>query len=358
MVARLSRRTILSLIGGAAVAAAVPGVALAERRLRLPAGTVIRTVMGDLNPDALSGGATLFHEHLSLGDDFIPKAITLLRAEGNATVPKETVLGPPHDLHLMLAELAAARREGVACIVDAGHADMGRDLKFLKQPSTRSGMPIVAGFGFYAEPFYPPLLAEWSEAQIVRELVNQARSQPVGVFGEIGTWHDMSDLERKVFRAVGRAHLETNLPIFTHTDYGKGAMQQLDLFEEIGVHPARVVIGHVGGLSDPRADVAMAICKRGAFVGYDRQGGPGDSMQLPAVLALLEAGFADNLLFASDFALAPDLQRNGGPGYAKTLTVFVPKLRQAGVSEEVLKRILVDNPRRFLACIPKVPRGG
>jgi predicted metal-dependent phosphotriesterase family hydrolase len=33
--------------------------------------------------------------------------------------------------------------------------------------------------------------------------------------------------------------------------------------------------------------------------------------------------------------------------------VFLPKLREAGVSEETLHGILVDNPRRFLAFVPK-----
>jgi len=43
-------------------------------------------------------------------------------------------------------------------------------------------------------------------------------------------------------------------------------------------------------------------------------------------------------------------------GYAKTLTVFVPKLKAAGVSDQLLHRIMVDNPRRFLAFVPKRPR--
>ena len=41
-------------------------------------------------------------------------------------------------------EAKAAARDGVACIVDGGHADMGRDLEFLKQLTTQSGLPIVA----------------------------------------------------------------------------------------------------------------------------------------------------------------------------------------------------------------------
>jgi phosphotriesterase-related protein len=257
------------------------------------------------------------------------------------------------DLDLMTDEVRAAAKEGVACIVDAGHPDMGRDLGSLQQLSRRSGMPIVAGFGYYAQPFYPPELARWSETEITNELLHQARSQPVGALGEIGTWDVMTTTERKVFRAVGRVQVETGLAIFTHTNFGKGAMEQLDLLESVGVRPDRVAIGHIGGLTDPQASVVKALCKRGAFVGFDRQGSPGDAQQIPTVLALLEAGYANNLLFSSDFSSPSDLKRNGGAGYAKTLTVFAPKLRAAGVSEHTLHSILTDNPRRLLAFVPK-----
>jgi predicted metal-dependent phosphotriesterase family hydrolase len=39
--------------------------------------------------------------------------------------------------------------------------------------------------------------------------------------------------------------------------------------------------------------------------------------------------------------------------YNKTTKVFVPRLRAAGLKEETIHTILVDNPRRFLAFVPK-----
>jgi len=74
-------------------------------------------------------------------------------------------------------------------------------------------------------------------------------------------------------------------------------------------------------------------------------------------MSLIDAGYADNLLFSSDFSNASMLKRNNRElGYAKTLTVFVPKLKKAGASDEVLRQIMNDNPRRFLAFVPKVKR--
>jgi phosphotriesterase-related protein len=208
----------------------------------------------------------------------------------------------------------------------------------------RSGMPIVAGAGFYSQPFYPKEISTMGEEQIVQALIKQADDDPAGVFGEIGSWDEITAVERKVFRAVGKAHLATNLSIITHTGIpGKSALEQLDILEDAGVKPDRVVIGHLGNLIDSNVYVHKTICRRGAFVGFDRQGGPNDDADVPMVLALLEAGFEDNLLFSADQS----------QGFGRTLTTFVPKLKAAGASDAVLRKITVDNPRRFLACVPK-----
>jgi phosphotriesterase-related protein len=357
-----TRRDFIRFTGACVAAAFARCLGAAEDRLRLPTGAIIRTVLRDVAPEALAGGATLFHEHLSVGPDFMPRVMSQFRA----LLGPEAVLPPigapeqrrlMENLDVMAEEMRLAAAEGVACIVDAGHPDMGRSYQFLKRLSSKSGMPIVAGTGYYTQPFYPPEITRWDEELITQELLRQARTEAIGAFGEIGTWDAMTPEERKVFRAVGKAHLETNLPIFTHTNMGKGALEQLDVLESAGVGPARVAIGHLGGVEDPKAEIHKAICKRGAFVGFDRQGGPGDAGQIPAVMALLEAGYADNLLFSSDFSFASELKRAGGAGYAMTVTVFGPKLRAAGVPRSTLHGILVDNPRRFLAFVPKMPRG-
>ena len=366
----IGRREALKLMGAGVAAACAAGPAAAAPQF--PKGAVIRTVLKDVAPEELSGGATLFHEHLSLAPDFLPKWMSLARslfpgrgAASNSAPPPAAPASPAppaqpffmRDAELMSAELSAAARDGVACIVDGGHPDMGRDLDFLKQISAKSRLPIVAGFGYYAQPFYPPEIASWNEEQIAAELIRQAKTQPVGALGEIGTWDVMTADERKVFRAVARAQLETGLAIFTHTNFGKGAMEQLDLLESMGVKPDRVAVGHVGGLTaDPTVEVQKSICQRGAFVGFDRQGGPGDAAQVRMVMTLVEAGYADRLLFSSDFSGGGNqLKRNGGAGYAKTVTVFAPKLREAGMDEKMLHAILADNPRRLLAFVPQQP---
>jgi phosphotriesterase-related protein len=370
-----TRREALGILGMGAAAAALPDLASAAAPT-FPKGAIIRTILKDYAPEDLAGGATLFHEHMSFAPDFLPRwiryATETAAANGQrpaagrggtpppAATPPAAPAGPffMQDLDLMSDEMAIAKREGISCIVDGGHPDMGRDFNMLRQLSAKSGMPIVAGAGFYTQPFYPKEISTMSEEQIVQALIKQVEADPVGVFGEIGSWDDMTADERKVFRAIGRAHVATNVPIFTHTGIpGKAALEQLDILEDAGVKPNRVVIGHLGNLVDPNVQVQKAICRRGAFVGFDRQGGPGDAQQVPLVMKLLEAGFADNLMFSADFSSANELKRsNKDLGYAKTLTVFVPKLKTAGASDDVLRGIMVDNPRRFLAFVPKIKR--
>jgi phosphotriesterase-related protein len=346
-------------------AAAMPKIALAQPGTppAFPKGTIIRTILRDYAPEELAGGATLFHEHMQLATDFMPRffaATAAVRAAnglppapargGGAGRGPAAPAGPDimRDADLMAAEVKTAARDGnLACIVDAGHADMGRDINFLRQVAMKSGVPIVAGGGFYNQPFYPKEISTMREDDIVKALVKQADDEVLGAYGEIGSWDEITADERKVFRAVGRAHAATNLPIFTHTGIpGKSALEQLDILEDAGVKPDRVVIGHLGNLVDPNVYVHKQICRRGAFVGFDRQGGNGDAQQVPLVMALIEAGYADHLMFSAD----------ASSGYAKTMTVFVPKVKAAGASDEVIHRITVDNPRRFLAFVPKRPR--
>jgi phosphotriesterase-related protein len=219
-------------------------------------------------------------------------------------------------------------------------------------------MPIVKGGGYYRQLTYPPRISTISEEALVEELVRDATAQRWGAFGEIGTSDEITQDERKMLRAIGKAHVRTRLPIFSHTQNGKRAMEQLDIFEGMGVDPQHLVIGHMCCFFDPNPwrDVHRAIAKRGAYVGFDRVGGEQpdpDKPRVEMVLAFLEAGYANRALLASDFSFPTSTKRQGGGGVGRAVTKFVPMLRQRGVAEPTIHEILVDNPRRFLAFVPK-----
>ena len=346
MIGLLGAGTAFGVASRWTTAATLLQTAAPRSALTFPAGATIRTVLADVPPDSITK-TTLFHEHLSF--------------EWARVAPQSNRPGPAKDAGPVLEQVDAAAAEGVGCIVDAGTTDVGRDTDLLKQIASRTSVHIVACGGLYMERTYPADVGSKSEEQIAEDLVRDARANRYGAFGEIGETPNaaMSEMERKVFRAVGRAHARTRLPIFTHNAYGTGpnvpkdaGLTQLDAFESVGVNPERVAVGHSCCLDDPSAGVIKQIAKRGAYVGFDRVTGGlvPDDKKVAMILAFLDAGYADRLLLSADYNFTA--RSAARPGYAVTLTMFAPKLRQAGVSEEMLRQLTIDNPRRFLAFVP------
>ena len=359
----LNRREALALLGvtaGAGVAAAFArdagvlapsgqNAAAAPRSAAFPQGAVIRALLKDLPPETLAGGPVLFQEHLSM------------------RYPPQVKEHFTDDVAMMVEEVRAAGRDGISCIVDGGHPDMTRSLDALRRIAAESGVPIVASGGYYMQRTYPPEIAAKSADQIAGELTRDAAAQRLGAFGEIGQQGGvLTDDEKKVFQAVAKAQVQSGLPIFTHNAYTgtrpapdpvphDAALRQLDVLEGAGAKPEHIAIGHVCCLDDPKAAIAQQLAKRGVFVGFDRVTIPivPDAERVVMIMAMVEAGYADHVLVSSDFAVARSLKKNGGAGIAQASTVFGPMLLKAGMSEAVLHRILVDNPRRFLAFVPR-----
>jgi phosphotriesterase-related protein len=358
-------------------------------RITFPRGAIVRALLKDVNPEQLASGATLFHEHLSINlaglgggrggqqlgarggaQPAAPQAAAGQPTPGPADGRGGRQGGPPlppvtDDVEMIVQLVNKAAGEGVGCIVDGGHRDMGTKLADLKTIAGRTKVHIVASGGFYMERTYPPDLATKSEDQIADELAREARDGRFGAFGEIGVNPNSAELslvERKAFRAIGKAHVRTGIPIFTHNSYGTGpnvprgiGLQQLDILESVGVSPEHIAIGHTCCLDDPEVTIISEIAKRGAFVGFDRvttvQQIMPDEKKVAMVVAFLEAGHTDKLLLSADFTGQRTLE--AGPGYGRTVTVFVPLLKKAGVSDEMIHTILYDNPRRFLAFVPR-----
>ena len=349
----LTRREALAILG-TGVAAGLGGRFGSTLAAQAPAppqfrkGAIIRTILKDMSPEELGSGPSLFHEHLSMR---FP-----LGAKEHFT----------DDIALMVEEARAAKADGIAAIVDGGHADMNRSVDALKRISAESGLPVVASGGYYMQRTYPADLSAKSVDQIADELSKEAAASRFGAFGEIGQQGGvMTEDERKVFTAIAKAHARTGLPIFTHNAYTgtrptpnpvpkDTAIKQLELLLANGVKPANLAIGHVCCLDDPKAEIPIEIARRGAFVGFDRVtiALVPDAQKVTTIMAIVAAGYGSKILLASDFSSARGLKKNGGGGLGQAVTVFAPMLLKAGLPEPTLKSILVDNPRVFLAFGP------
>ena len=84
------------------------------------------------------------------------------------------------DVDLIVDEVRAAGEDGVTCIVDGGHADMGRSLEALRHIASRSGVHIVAGGGYYRQATYPPEVATKSEDQLADETRSRRACETMG----------------------------------------------------------------------------------------------------------------------------------------------------------------------------------
>ena len=347
---RLTRREALGLLGttaGLGLVTACRGGARASQSIQFtsaespsfPGAAVIRTLRGDLDPGDLADGATLIHEHL----------------RGN---PDE-----------VLFEVDSAARDGVGCLVDSATGRRPQQaLDDLQAVADRTDVHIVRAGGYFEDvgfSNYPVRVAEASEDELYEELVQDATEQRWGAFGEIGSSLEMRPDERKVHRAIGRAHVQTRLPIFTHTPHESCpscAMEQMDTLESVGVDFSHLVIGHMSTIREEHDPIGThsAIARRGAFVGLDTVGHEMSRSRIPEtqkvkmVQDLLEAGFEDHIVFSSDMGNRTHWKANYGNGFSTVLVQFVPKLLFAGVPERTIRKMLIDNPRRFLAVEPKV----
>lgn len=362
---------VTALGGDSALALGQPGgwfAAASPAKPNFPKGSVIRTVVKDIPPESLTGGSVQIHEHI--GGAFRP---TPPPPAGSEMVPG--VVAPKNEaeyLDLMAEELKMARvMDGVSCLVDcqsSGRRD-DRTIENLKTLSTRSGVHIIIGGGYYQDlaipAKYPADIVQMPEDKLEEQFTSDAQRQRWGIYGEIASSPTMQPEERKLIRAIGKSHVKTGLPITTHTPHQSCpscAVEQLDVFESVGVDPRRVCIGHLTAIrpdAEPLAQTAKALAKRGAFLGFDTVGHQMGRSAIPEqhkvkyVLAVLDAGYEDHLLFSADSTPAPQLKANWGQGYGSVVSQFVAKLRYAGVKDAILHKILVDNPRRLLATVPK-----
>jgi phosphotriesterase-related protein len=95
-----------------------------------------------------------------------------------------------------------------------------------------------------------------------------------------------------------------------------------------------------------------ALANRGAWVQFDTIRGESEydtDMRVQFVVKLTELGFGDRILISHDLCLRTHMSVTGGCGYDFIIREFVPRLRKAGLDDEAIHRITVDNPARALS---------
>jgi phosphotriesterase-related protein len=183
-------------------------------------------------------------------------------------------------------------------------------------------------------------------------VIKVAHNERVEGFGEV------------ILRAAASASRETNAPIITHTAaaYRTGESQAA-ILEECGVDPTRVAIGHSDDSNE--IDYLAGLAARGYYIAMDRlpngalseYGGQSVADRVEMIVRIMESGFADRILVGHDDPIWAglltdvDQQRHlaANPQMLEFVSrVVLPSLSSHGVSDEMIRLITVDNPRRWI----------
>ena len=307
----------------------------------------VMTVTGPVDSEDL--GFTSIHEHIYLD-------LSRDRA-GNISML--------NDPELAYRELMLFKEAGGQTIVDQTTGGLrGHDHDILPIPhavavremAERTGLNVILGAGWYRELYYAKHLWRMKTDEIAEELVRDVQQGidgtdvKAGLLGEIGahfTW--ISPVEERMYRAVARAHKRTGVTIATHASKWSVGLDQLDILQEEGVEPRRVIIGHCQ--SHPYHDYHAEIARRGAFVSFDRLGttnGYEHETDLRLIREMVDAGLTAHVVLAQDVCYRTDYVAYGGKGYAYVPTGLREDLYEVGVTEEQYHQMTVDNPRRAL----------
>ena len=305
--------------------------------------TLIPTVRGDL--DTADLGFTLMHEH-----------VFLLSHDLYASYPQ--LFDRDAEIERAAAVLDEAYEHGVRTIVDLTTVDLGRDIGLVAAAAERTRMQIVVATGVHLS---PPGYFQRRNPDPILELYLGDLNEGIAGTGiragaiKIATEECTPENEFQL-RVAAMAHRATGTPLMTHSNptIGSGADQQR-VFREEGVDLARVVIGHSGDTTD--VDYLSGLMDQGSTIGMDRFGAPigaSTAERIETIAELCRRGYADRMVLSHDTSchfngVLPEVLAQRMPEWHFLLIPdhVLPELERLGVTEEQVRAMMVDNPRRL-----------
>lgn len=310
--------------------------------------TFFRTVLGDLPIDKM--GLCYSHEHIIIEESFPTASNPLFLLNDVEKVSKE------------LKEVYAL---GGRTMVDTMPANCGRNVVKLAEVAKNSGIQIIVPTGIHLEMYYPS--SHWrytySEEEITQLFIDDvnigidandyngpivSRTKHKAGMIKLATGDEsITKHQEKIFRAVVNTHLETGVPILTHTNFGKHAIVQAEKFEQLGADLSHIVISHVDRYKD--IGYHRELLQSGISVEYDSafRWKPEDENWTYKLLEVLLPEFPNQITIGMDAAKHSYWKAYGGkPGLTYLLTTFKDKMKAMGL-ETYLQKIFFENPARI-----------
>jgi phosphotriesterase-related protein len=311
----------------------------------------INTVTGTVSSDKL--GTTLMHEHLLVGWAGWELDCKAPRFDRKAA------------LRGAVDRLKELKDLGLNTFVDPCPNDIGRDVVFMAEVADATGVNIICSSGLYKEDLGNTVYMKQRSADEIADIYTAELTEGIGETRikagliKAATGKDrITEYEEKCLRAAARAAKRTGAPITTHTDDGTMGREQLDIFESEGVDFKKVIIGHSCGSANLGYHTDML--DRGCYLGFDRFGldflHP-DRLRLASLIGLLGVGFERQIVLSHDsvacilgrgLGLPPEVMeliKDWKPTHI--FKNIIPKLKNAGVPDQKITTMMVENPRRF-----------
>lgn len=298
---------------------------------------MIQTVLGEIRPEEL--GVTLCHEHLAVN-------LSTVRNDPDSVFT---------DSPLIRDEVLKAKSLGVQSFIEVSCNDMGRDVRALQQLSKATGVHIVCATGFYLDVYHPDWVRngtiEEIQAQFVHDLTEGIDDTGIkaGVIGEVAGEADrLTESETKVLSAAARAGAHCGCAVTTHCQMGKMGLEQSALLQKNGQNPEKIVLGHLDLAND--MEYYREVLKTGVNIAFDTCGKIAylaDEIRADNLCRLLDEGWGGHIMLSNDISRKSYLTANGKFGYTAVLGRVVPMLKNRGVTEADLNKLLVANPARI-----------
>ena len=318
----------------------------------------VETARGPVDVDRL--GATLMHEH-----------IFIRNPELETNYPNET-WDQARFVALARDKFRALKDRGIDSLVDLTVLGLGPDIRLVQ--AVMDGLDfefnVILATGYYTYKDVAPYfrmhgpgrrvdVPEPLDAMFLKDIRQGIGGSTIkAALIKIATddYGFTPDLER-VFAAAARVHLETGVPITTHTSAKKrGGLDQQDFLKKHGVDLANVIIGHCGDSND--FDYLQQVADAGSIIGMDRFGidsynSPED--RIATVAEMCRRGYADRMILSHDAAVfsintEPQHRARAFPNwhYNYVPDTVIPALRERGVTEAQIRQMMVENARRIL----------
>jgi phosphotriesterase-related protein len=332
----------------------------------------VQTVRGLVDPDEL--GFTHPHEHL---------LVNLIPAKYGFHQGEEITLENygrirlhwgenPNNLRLddeavMTSEMKKFRDAGGRTLVELTMTTRdGRDVEVFKRISEAADVHIVCGTGLYQLDYHPEEIPAMTDDELARIFIKEVTEGcddtdiRAGVIGEIGLSWPVHDDERKALRAACLAQQDTGAVINIHPGRNEEApLDAMATVKEMGANPEHVVMSHLDRTYFT-LDEMLILADTGCYLEFDLFGQessyypaapidmPNDAVRIDFMMALMERGFHDKILFSQDICMKHHVSAYGGEGYTHIIDTVIPVMKRKGMTDDDIEQLTVKNPAAML----------